>query len=54
MRKVLCWLLGHDRMATRTLYRICDRCGTREMLRNYGHVRGWEEIADGSVPSSKS
>jgi hypothetical protein len=44
MRRLLCWLLGHDRMTNRAAHRTCLRCGLREELRNYGHVRGWEEM----------
>ena len=44
MRKLFCWLLGHDRMASGTAHRTCLRCGMREALRNYGHVQGWEEV----------
>lgn len=55
MRKLLCWLLGHDRMPTRTRHRICERCGTRETLRNYGRVVGWEEVTEATVtPASPS
>jgi hypothetical protein len=44
MRTFLCWLLGHDRMTTSTRQRICLRCGTRETLRHFGNVIGWEEV----------
>jgi hypothetical protein len=44
MRRLLCWLLGHDRMTGGGAHRTCLRCGMRETLRNYGHVRGWEEV----------
>jgi hypothetical protein len=39
-----CWLLGHDRVTSGAGQRTCRRCGLREALRNYGHVRGWEEM----------
>ncbi len=44
MRVFLCWLLGHDRMTTSARQRICVRCGTRETLRHFGNVSGWEEV----------
>jgi hypothetical protein len=43
MRKLLCWLLDHDRMATSLRHRICLRCGRRETLRHFDHVLAWEE-----------
>jgi hypothetical protein len=43
MRRLVCWLLGHDRLPSRSSHRTCLRCGLREVLRNYGNVRGWEE-----------
>jgi hypothetical protein len=46
MRKILCWLLGHDCMPTSARRRVCLRCGLRETLRNYGNVLGWEEIGE--------
>jgi hypothetical protein len=52
MRKLLCWLLDHDRMTTSARHRICLRCGQRETLREYGHVVAWEEVA-GSAGSSR-
>jgi hypothetical protein len=45
MRKLLCWLLGHDHMTNGGARRTCLRCGMQEKLRNYGNVRGWEEVA---------
>jgi hypothetical protein len=48
MSKILCWLLGHDRLATRARYRVCLRCGKRERLRHYGPVLAWEEVANGA------
>jgi hypothetical protein len=44
MRKLLCWLLGHDRMTSGGAHRTCLRCGMQEKLRNYGNVHGWEEV----------
>jgi len=45
MTRILCWLLGHDRMTTSARARVCLRCGTRERLRDYGNLLGWEETA---------
>lgn len=45
MRNILCRLLGHDRMTTSARSRVCLRCGSRERLRHYGSVSGWEESA---------
>jgi hypothetical protein len=44
MHRLICRLFGHDRMMSGAAHRICLRCGLREALRNYGHVRGWEEV----------
>ena len=49
MRKILCWFLGHDRMTTSAKRRVCLRCGQRETLRNYGNVRGWEQVGEAAV-----
>jgi hypothetical protein len=46
MRKLLCFLLGHDVMATTARRRVCLRCGQREALRRYGEVLAWEEMTD--------
>jgi hypothetical protein len=54
MRRLLCWLLGHDRMTSGGAHRTCLRCGLREMLRSYGHVRGWEEVTERSSPGSRA
>jgi hypothetical protein len=40
----VCRLFGHDVMRTSNLYRVCTRCGRREMLRNLGHVEAWVEL----------
>jgi hypothetical protein len=45
MRKLLCWLFGHDHMNTSTRNRICVRCSERETLRHYGAVVAWEVVA---------
>ena len=45
MKRLVCRLLGHDRMASLAAHRTCLRCGLREESRNYGNVRGWEEVA---------
>jgi hypothetical protein len=44
MRKLLCWLLGHDHMNTSARQRVCVRCDARETLRNYGDVLAWEAV----------
>jgi hypothetical protein len=54
MKQMLCWLFGHDRMTTSTRQRVCVRCGTRETLRDLGHVRAWEVLTKGAVPASKA
>lgn len=53
MREFLCWLLGHDRMTTSSRQRICLRCGTRETLRHFGNVSGWEEVTGSATRRSK-
>jgi hypothetical protein len=53
MRKILCWLLGHDCMTTSARRRVCLRCGQREMLRDYGNVLGWEEVSETAVRGSR-
>ena len=54
MRKILCWFLGHDRMTTSARQRVCLRCGQRETLRDYGNVRGWEEVSETAVRGSRT
>ena len=54
MRKILCWFLGHDRMATSARKRVCLRCGQRETLRDFGNVRGWEEVGEAVVRGSRT
>jgi hypothetical protein len=44
MRRLICRLFGHNHMTSGAAHRACLRCGLRETLRNYGHVRGWEEV----------
>jgi hypothetical protein len=51
MRKLFCWLLGHNHMTTSARRRVCLRCGTRETLRQYGSVIGWEEVTEAAVRS---
>jgi hypothetical protein len=53
-KKLLCRLFGHDRMVTSERQRVCQRCGMRETLRQYGRIAGWEEIAPVAVPGSKA
>jgi len=45
MAKLMCRILGHDRMSTSSRSRVCVRCGQRETLRDFGHVTGWQEVA---------
>jgi len=54
MRKILCRFLGHDRMTTSVRQRVCLRCGQRETLRDYGNVRGWEEVSETAVRGSRT
>jgi hypothetical protein len=49
MGKILCRLFGHDCMTTSARRRVCLRCGLRETLRDYGNVRGWEEVSKAAV-----
>jgi hypothetical protein len=49
VKKLMCWLYGHDRMQTRARLRVCLRCGQREKLCQYGSVLGWEELPN-TVP----
>jgi len=44
MRKLLCRLLGHERMTTSTRRRVCQRCGLLETLRQFGSLLAWEEM----------
>lgn len=54
MRKILCRFFGHDRMTTSARQRVCLRCGQRETLRDYGNVRGWEEVSETAVRGSRT
>jgi hypothetical protein len=54
VQKLLCWLLGHNRMTTSTRQRICLRCGTRETLRHYGQIIGWEVVTKAAVRGSRA
>jgi hypothetical protein len=54
MRKILCWLLDHDRMTTSARRRVCVRCGQQETLRQFGHVVAWEEVSGSAVRSSSA
>jgi hypothetical protein len=54
MREFLCWLLGHDRMTTSARQRICLRCGTRETLRHFGSVIGWEEVTKAAIRGARA
>lgn len=53
MVKMLCWLLGHDRMTTGARLRVCLRCGMRERLRDFGHVMGWEMVQPAGARASR-
>lgn len=52
MRRLICWLLGHDRMAAGPAKRVCVRCGKREVRRDFGNVIGWEEVGEAPVRGS--
>jgi hypothetical protein len=41
-------------MTTSLRHRICLRCGTRETLRHYGNVLGWEEVAKIAVRGARA
>jgi hypothetical protein len=43
MRKLLCWLFGHDRMVTGSRQRRCLRCGLRERRLMIGDIVAWED-----------
>jgi len=43
MRKLLCRLLGHDRMAAGNRQRVCLRCGLRETRLMIGDSVAWED-----------
>ena len=45
LKKLMCWIWGHDRMQTGARLRVCLRCGQREKLRDFGRVLGWEELS---------
>jgi hypothetical protein len=53
MKKLLCWIFGHDRMVTNTRHRVCLRCGQRETQRYFGTVMAWEEVAVTSPTATK-
>ena len=46
VKKLMCWIWGHDRMQTKARQRVCLRCGQREALRQFGSSLGWEELPD--------
>jgi len=50
--KLLCRLIGHDRLASGSRHRVCLRCGQRETLRRFGHVIAWEELTGSTLPGS--
>jgi hypothetical protein len=54
MKKLLCWLLGHDRMTTSASRRVCLRCGVRETRRNFGSVIAWEEQSPVAIRGSRA
>jgi hypothetical protein len=53
MWRILCWFLGHDCMTISARRRVCLRCGQRETLRDYGNVRGWEQVSETGAPDSR-
>jgi hypothetical protein len=46
VKKIMCWIWGHDRMQTTARRRVCLRCGQREKLRQFDSGHGWEELPD--------
>jgi hypothetical protein len=44
MRRLLCWLYGHEIMATGPRQRICLRCRQQETLRRFGAILAWEQV----------
>jgi Prophage protein (DUF1660) len=52
MKKLLCWLFGHDRMVSNR-NRVCQRCGAREILKRFGQVLAWEEVPEIRARSSR-
>jgi len=44
VKKLMCWIWGHDRMQTTPRQRECLRCGQKEKLRHFGGCDGWEEL----------
>jgi len=44
MKKLPCWLFGHDLMTTSARQRECIRCDQKETLRQFGAVMAWEEV----------
>ena len=51
MSKILCWLVGHDRVAAGTRERQCTRCGLRERRLLIGEIIAWEELTAAPVRS---
>jgi hypothetical protein len=45
MRKLLCWLFGHERMVTSPRVRECIRCGLRERRLLIGEIIAWENVS---------
>ena len=44
MRRLLCWLFGHEREAVGSRQRVCVRCHQRETMRRFGEVIAWEVV----------
>jgi hypothetical protein len=45
MRLVICWLFGHDRLASKAAHGVCLRCGRRAARRDTGLRAGRKEAA---------
>jgi hypothetical protein len=54
MRRLMCWLLGHDTKTTRARQRVCLRCGKRETLRQLGSVAAWEDVTKPVVRGARA
>ena len=46
MRRILCWLFGHQVEAVGWKERVCARCYQRETMLRFGTVIAWQVVAD--------
>jgi hypothetical protein len=44
MRRIFCWLFGHQIMAAGPRSRVCIRCNQHEQKRMFGQVVAWELV----------